>query len=343
MIPIIYPPETLTGTDKTLPAHNGHGMMIDTIKCEVTEGLDGVFDLSMEYPINGYLSDKIVYNALIKVECNKPNPQFFRIWKIEKTTDRKIKIQAEHMTYRMNWEVIAEFGQVYGDFQMLINRIMDSAYTPSRFLVGGGDVETNVNFESTTPRYYKDLLMDVCKEYDLEFHIADNFNVNLYTVFSYDERPTSVRSGVNLIYFSEEVDNSEFITGYAPYIVVDGVTTRYTPYRKPGVNPNLEKLEIVDLRDFGFTDLVDITIINGFFASKINRLPDTPRITVSSKYINMDNVDVLCMPVQIIAPELQYEGIQRVIKRTYDVIKEKNISVEIGDPRKDLITFLAKG
>ena len=47
----------------------GLGILRDAIKVSVTEELNGLFELTMEYPIDGYLFNELKFTRII---CNPP-------------------------------------------------------------------------------------------------------------------------------------------------------------------------------------------------------------------------------------------------------------------------------
>lgn len=93
----------LYGKDETEFTSNGLGTLSDTISCVVAEELNGEFELSMEYPVNGVNYASIQTGRILKVR-NRPNgtPQLFRIYAISKTLSGTIEIEAQHISYDMS-------------------------------------------------------------------------------------------------------------------------------------------------------------------------------------------------------------------------------------------------
>ena len=59
MTPILFEPNT---TDFN---NNGIGLLTDVLSCYVTEELNGLFELSMTYPVHGIHYESIVTDAII--------------------------------------------------------------------------------------------------------------------------------------------------------------------------------------------------------------------------------------------------------------------------------------
>lgn len=97
MYPILY---ESTATEWT---NLGVGPLSDSISCYVTEERNGIFELNMEYPINGLHYSEIKEGCLIKAKTNDTSDlQVFRIYRTEKSFDNRIKIEAEHISYALN-------------------------------------------------------------------------------------------------------------------------------------------------------------------------------------------------------------------------------------------------
>lgn len=81
----------------------GIGPLSDAISCYVTEERNGVYELKMEYPINGLHYESLKEGALIKAKANDTSVlQIFRTYRAEKSFDNRINIEAEHISYALN-------------------------------------------------------------------------------------------------------------------------------------------------------------------------------------------------------------------------------------------------
>ena len=94
MIPILFSP-TSTSFDNF-----GLGHLIDTTSCEVKEERNGPFELTLKYPVTGYLYDKIKKEAIILAKPNDmANNQAFRIYKVSIPINGVVTINAQHISY----------------------------------------------------------------------------------------------------------------------------------------------------------------------------------------------------------------------------------------------------
>ena len=96
MIPILY------GSTESDFNTNGLGRLSDAISCVITEEKNGIFELAMEYPIEGVHFADLQNARLIKAAPGDGRAdQLFSIYRIDKLIGGKAKIYAEHVSYRM--------------------------------------------------------------------------------------------------------------------------------------------------------------------------------------------------------------------------------------------------
>lgn len=105
--PTIYAGTELRFTGK-LPEHDGLGTLADATKCQVTEDIEGAFELELTYPCSGRLFRYLVPDALIRVDLGAMNPfvgsyrQLFRIARTE-YSGQEVTAFAEHLSYDLNY------------------------------------------------------------------------------------------------------------------------------------------------------------------------------------------------------------------------------------------------
>ena len=74
MIPILYE------KDETAFENNGLGRLRDCISCVVTEERNGVYELSLTYPVTGPMFSELAVDRLIKAKPNDTSElQLFKI------------------------------------------------------------------------------------------------------------------------------------------------------------------------------------------------------------------------------------------------------------------------
>ena len=111
MNPVLY--ESTESTFET----NGLGVLSDTISCQVIEERNGIFEITLEYPLTGIHYQEIKQRRIIFVKPNPyEDPQPFRIYRITKPLSGKITVYAQHISYDLSGVPVSPFssGSVTG-------------------------------------------------------------------------------------------------------------------------------------------------------------------------------------------------------------------------------------
>ena len=115
MIPIL-----LSGTAVT-------GFLADALTCVVTEERNGIYELSLTYPVTGSLYSELAVDRFVK---DKPNDtsdlQLFRIYEITKTINGVVTVNAEHVSYALSHYPVNDIS-VTGNAALVINTILSNA------------------------------------------------------------------------------------------------------------------------------------------------------------------------------------------------------------------------
>ena len=95
MIPILYE------SNETQFTSQGLGRLSDATLCEVVEERNGIFELEMEYPVDGIHFKDITHSRIILAKpADGANSQPFRIYKIGKPLGGRCSIYAQHVSYQ---------------------------------------------------------------------------------------------------------------------------------------------------------------------------------------------------------------------------------------------------
>lgn len=104
MIPVLYE------YSETEYVNQGLGAMIDATRCIVTEELNGIYELEMDYPIDGLHYSSITLNRiLLAVPSDGTTSQPFVIYKISKPMNGVVTVYAEHISYRLSYIPVVPF------------------------------------------------------------------------------------------------------------------------------------------------------------------------------------------------------------------------------------------
>ena len=225
MIPILFQKDELNFTS------NGLGRLVDMVDCEVSEELNGSYEIEFQYPIGGALFDYMIENGGV-VYSTHDDAGDFQAFDIDGHTtpiDGLVTFRGKHISYRLNKYVINPF--TASSCAAAMAAIKPNSQPANMQFSFWTDKSVNGNFELTHPVSARAILggaegsiLDVYGKGEYKFN---NFNVMLYTNRGIDSGVT-IRYGKNLLDLNREYDTSETYTAIAPYWEKDGVTV-YVP------------------------------------------------------------------------------------------------------------------
>lgn len=225
MIPILFQKDELNFTS------NGLGRLVDMVDCEVSEELNGPYEIEFQYPIGGALFDYMIKNGGV-VYSTHDDAGDFQAFDIDGHTtpiDGLVTFRGKHISYRLNKYVINPF--TASSCAAAMAAIKPNSQPANMQFSFWTDKSVNGNFELTHPVSARAILggaegsiLDVYGKGDYKFN---NFNVMLYANRGIDSGVT-IRYGKNLLDLNREYDASETYTAIAPYWEKEGVTV-YVP------------------------------------------------------------------------------------------------------------------
>lgn len=94
--------------------------LTDCISCTVTEELNGIFELSIEYPKDGYYIDKIKMRSIVwAIPSPYRKEQAFRIYEISKSINDNMSIKARHISYDLGYVCMTANTGVVGNVPLM--------------------------------------------------------------------------------------------------------------------------------------------------------------------------------------------------------------------------------
>lgn len=356
MIPILYAKDEGTFT------HNGIGFLTDATKCVVTEERNGSYECSLQYPITGQWYDQITEGCIIKAKANDTSePQLFRIYKSSKPLKGIVTYSAEHISYDLNGIPTLGFSVKNVTPQAAITRAIQDAGLPSAF-TAISDISTLNSTTILTPCSVRALLggqtgsvLDVWGgEYEF-----DNFVVKLHAHRGSD-KGVSIEYGKNLKDLKQEANIAECYTHLMPYAVYTEEaedeteeSTEVYVYLSEKVLPlttaeNIghSKAYIMDFTDrFGEGEEITEEALRAKATAyaaaaelgipKVNITVSFVQLWQTEEYKNIAPLErvMMCDTVAVRFSKLGVTASAKVIKTTYNTLKEKYESVELGDAK----------
>lgn len=212
MIPVLFAPNTTTFTT------NGVGRLTDAIDCTVTEERNGIYELLLEYPVDGQYFDDLQKSAVILARpADGKQPQPFRIYRIEKPLNGRCTIYAEHISYQLNWIPVMPF--TADTCVEALQGLVANAAENCPFAVWTNKSVT-ASFSIKEPTAFRPMLggvqgsiLDVYGTGEYEF---DNYAVKLWLNRGADTGVV-IRYGKNLVDLKQDENIENTYTGVCPF------------------------------------------------------------------------------------------------------------------------------
>lgn len=358
MIPILYP-KGATKTDTTTT--NGLGALVDCIKCEVTEERNGIYELSMQYPITGARFAEITEGALIKAKPNdKSAPQLFRIYKSSAPLKGIVTYSAEHISYDLNGLPVAKLVAENTSAEVAMRRAFVLCPISHSF-TAYSDITTPNSTTISKPTTIRAALGGtaggVLDTYGGEFEF-DNYDVHLWKNRGANNG-VMLRYGKNITDIKQERNIASCYTHIFPYAVKtitetaeDGTTTETETVLtlSEGVLPLINPADVGHTRalnvnfsdDFSESDTFDETTLRTKAEAHAQAAElYAPDVNITLSFVNLAQTEDykeiapletvgLCDTVNVYFEKLNISAHAKVIKTVYDTLKEKYSKIEVG-------------
>lgn len=335
--------------------------------CYVGEERNGMFDLVFDYP-NGYpLADQLIEENFIEVKPNDDQEnQKFRIYNTKKFIDDTITVFARHETFDLANDHVENINLENASCEYALNTLFRNSHFSKDFR-GYSDIVNAQDFAIDNVNILNAIAGkegSIIDTYGTGAEILrDGKNIHVLNKRGHDNGVT-VEYGKNLTGFELSVDlegletrcggfakykpegskeeivvksdwvDSPFIDNFShPYISVEG-RRDYSDKFKDGVIPTKESLNELCRDEFKINKR-DIPTSN----YKINFIP----LSKCVGYEGIEDKISLCDTVTIIDPRFNINTKAKVIKYKYDFVKERYISMELGEPRTTLGDIIGNG
>lgn len=346
--------------NSTVFTSNGIGRLSDAISCKVEEERNGIYELEMQYPMSGqHYSDIVIRSIIVAKPSANASLQAFRIYKVSRPINGKVTVYAQHISYDltkntcMPFSVSASSSACNTVLQGLKSNAVESC--PFTFWT---DVTTVANYSQIIPASIRQRLGgiegSVLDQFGGEYE-WDNYTVKLHRQRG-AERNITLRYGKNITDIQQEENIAETITGVVPYwINVDGTDSRTLPekavYSSHASAYSARLTAPLDLSQEWEEKPTEVQLRTAAQVY-VNRSGfGIPKVSVQVSFVNLadteeykdilplENVN-LCDIIKVQFEKLGIDTTAEIVKTTYDVLKEKYISVEIGELRSNFASTI---
>lgn len=330
----------------------GLGALADALSCEVTEELNGEYELQMTYPVSGRRYADIKNRCIIY--C-KPDPyrggQPFRIYRITRPLNGVITVYARHISYDLSGIPVNPFTAGNASAAMAGLKSNSAVSDPFTFWTNLG---TTADFSVTVPSSIRSVLGgsegSILDTYGGEYE-WDGMTVRLYSQRGQDNG-VRIAYGKNLTDIEQDENIANLATGVIGYWVgTDGTLVQTSVVNAPGT--------------YNFTRVITVD-----FSSDFEEQPTTEQLTQRvQKYISDNGVGVPDVSISVSWVNLEqysgYEGLSllervslgdtvtvefpplgveataRVVKTVYDVLRDRYVSADIGSVQANIADTIA--
>nr|DAJ03092.1 MAG TPA: tail protein [Caudoviricetes sp.] len=364
MIPRIY--------DNSFTAYesNGLGLLVDAISCQVEEESNGDFELTLVYPFNGSFFYALKQDNLIKADASDTlKGQLFRIDTISKPLNGQVTVYAKHISFDLAKNSLNEdVNEKNIKCENAGKHMLQKSDADSRFsiesnieMLGNYSMDRKTDCLSAIAGTRGSLIDTFGNGPKL---LRDNFTISVLNRRGKDDN-TLIAYKKNITGFTLEEDYSEIINVIKPYATVTDEEGNESPIYIDEIGVKSSRYvegDIVKSQWMDFSDKFDE-----------DEKPTKEKLkNLAEKYFNNNNCDLPKMTYKIeFQPlsqteeykedglyELEHIGMDdsvyivnskygireqaRVIKTTYNVLAEKYISIELGDPKTTLGSIINK-
>lgn len=331
----------------------GIGVLVDALKCIVSEELNNVYDLEMEYPVTGAHFSDLTLRRIVKAKPNQTDdPQPFRIYRITKPLAGIVTVYAHHLSYDLSGMVVPPFeaetpsGAVASITGTAVPTINPFSFTVSSI--------ASKAIKIAHPTSARSILGEMITAYDLDISydmtvvsLMDNRGADNGAVIAY---------GKNLIDLTQEENCSEVCTGVYPFFHTEEDHVELTEKIISIQNaPEFTRIMPLDLTSEFQSGTVPTEAelrvkANQYIA---NNDLGVPKVNLTVKYVSLleskeaiplDVYDCIALGdvITIRFEKLGIDKQSRCIRYEFDSLKEHVESITIGDVTTTFADTMAK-
>lgn len=337
--------------------HNGLGILSDCASCVVTEEANGIFELSMNYPMDGIHYEEIMDRSIIKAKSDQfRDPQLFRVYSISKPMSGTVTILAEHISYDLSGIPVSVFSA--SNISVALAKLKSCAVTDCPFTFWT-DKKTVAEFANKTPASIRSKLGgssgSILDVYGGEYEF-DNFTVKLHNNRGMN-RGVSIRYGKNLTDIKQDQNCADVVTGIYPYWYLEteeGKVLIELPEKivnVPGKH-NFSKVRSVDFTPDFQVQPTEEELRRAAEKYISNNNVGVPKVSMQISFVQLAQTEeykhlkllervALFDTVNVEFPALGVSATAKAVKIVYNVLKDRVESVTLGSVRANIANTIA--
>lgn len=340
MIPIIY---EKTETDFV---NNGLGRLRDVISATVVEERNGVYELDFEYPVDGANYDLIQIGRIVGVTTDDTGDfQPFDIVSFSRPINGVVTFHCTHISYRQSYLTVtgSNINSLADAFTLLASAEPNNPFTYQTDKTSQGYLASADGVPKSVRSMLGGVEGSILDAYGGEYE-WDKFTVILHSSRG-RVRDFSIRYGVNMLDYNEELDSSGTYMSCVPYWT-DGTTTVVGDRQDSTGSTITGRGECVplDVSDkFNSSDGTPTKAqVEAMGASVMNaKNPMIPSQNIHVEFVRLQDMGYedlsnlltcgLCDTINVVFPFYNTTGQFKIVKTVWDVLQNRYESMELGD------------
>lgn len=345
MIPILYE------SNETEFANNGLCRLRECASALVSEERNGIYELDFEYPVNGANYDLIRVGRIVGVTHDETdNIQPFDIVSYEKPIDGVVTFHAVHISYRQSYLTVGQRSistlinlrvrSLAEAFDYLDTATPDNPFTYITDKTSTGYLPCVDGVPKTVRSVLGGVEGSILDTYGGEYE-WDKFNVILHSARGVD-RDFSIRYGVNMLDYNEELDSSGTYMACVPYWT-DGTLTVIGRVQTADGNTITNRGECIplDVSDKFESEPTPEEVEAMGKSVMESRNPTVPSQTIHVEFVRLQDLGFegfenllqcnLCDTVNVVFPDYNTSRRFKIVKTVWDVLSDRYESMELGD------------
>lgn len=351
MKPILY-----ADTEKDFQT-NGVGVLSDAVACYVERELNGVYELDMQYPVNGIHFSAIQQRSIILAApdpFSKDKAQPFRVYRMTKPMKGIVTVYARHVAYDLMGIPVSPF--IANSANEAMQGMKSNAAIDCPFLFWTNKV-TEATMTVSFPKSIWKLLGgsagSVLDTYGGEYEF-DRWNIGLHTQLG-ENRGVSIRYGKSLTSLEQDENCANCYTGVYPYWL-----------STEGALVQLDEKIVHAEGNFGYTRILDLDLsMEWEEAPTQEQLRDraerymkdndigVPEVSWTVSFIQLAQTEEykdkalleqieLGDTVSVMFAKMGIDVSARAVKTRYNVLLDRYESVSLGRVKANIADTIAK-
>lgn len=330
----------------------GLGALADALTCEISEELNGEYELELAYPVSGRRYSDLKNRCIIVA---KPDPyrgeQPFRIYRITRPLNGVITVYARHISYDLSGVPVTPFTAASAAAAMQALASHAAVSSPFSFWT---DISSGSSVAVAVPTSTRAVLGgtdgSILDTYHGEYE-WDGFTVRLRSHRGQDNG-VRIAYGKNLTDIQQDENIADLATGVIGYWAgSDGTLVQTGVVDAPGTY-NFDRIITVDFSS-DFEERPSTSELTQRVQQYISdNGVGVPDVSISVSWVNLEQFSgyeglsllervSLGDTVTVEFPPLGVEATARVVKTVYDVLRDRYVSADIGSVQANIADTIA--